>query len=590
MLHLAVLLLVSVFICHVKCHHLRNSLFKLSSKSIITRSTFSLLAINGNLNIHSMTKASNCRIMDGCELPSGFEGPSDNRARPKTAEPILVTSLHELKMMIKLGYRVPDLDVRGNTTENIDSSLVHPVVKALYERRDSASLGGRDDNLKIAIAIEGGGMRGCVAAGMITAVSYLGLADSVDIIYGSSAGSLVGAYFISRQLPYFGPEIYYDVLTQAGKEFIDALAILRSCGLGLLDFRLESIMRMFTDRMGKPVLNLDYLLGAIVQKIKPLDWEAFWSNQTSKRQVLKVVASGLLSKKAVVMSAEDSNFKTLEELAECMKASMSLPGVTGEVKRLKASQIPIGGNIERTWWREYNSWTESHLVLGSEPMSDAQMFEPIPYRSAEKENCTHVLVLRTRPDDLTVTPKMGIMEKMIMVRFFGRKQSMPNLVAWMNNQYHKLVYAEDMLVLNDANRDFTDARKTKLFCVAVPKGTAEVKRFETSRSVIFGSVREGFAAAYDALVIDQQMKGRGMEIAKEIWPDSILDQEPAHLLELKAKLAETQIPPPEVVVQQALESSISEDVPFSKRKALVKALKKMQLALLGDDESDAKKP
>ena len=27
---------------------------------------------------------------------------------------------------------------------------------------------------------------------------------------------MVGAYFIGRQLPYFGPEVYYDVLTSAG--------------------------------------------------------------------------------------------------------------------------------------------------------------------------------------------------------------------------------------------------------------------------------------------------------------------------------------------------------------------------------------
>ena len=36
------------------------------------------------------------------------------------------------------------------------------------------------------------------------------------------SGSLVGAYFVAGQLPYYGPEVYYDVLTSAGKEFIDA--------------------------------------------------------------------------------------------------------------------------------------------------------------------------------------------------------------------------------------------------------------------------------------------------------------------------------------------------------------------------------
>lgn len=102
-------------------------------------------------------------------------------------------------------------------------------------------------------------------------MKYLGLEDAVDVVYGSSAGSLVGAYFIAGyyysftslysflrlyttppvqldQLPYTGPEVYYDVLTTAGKEFIDAQAILRSCGLGIFDLRLKSLIDLFQDR------------------------------------------------------------------------------------------------------------------------------------------------------------------------------------------------------------------------------------------------------------------------------------------------------------------------------------------------------
>ena len=36
------------------------------------------------------------------------------------------------------------------------------------------------------------------------------------------------------------------------------------------------------------------------------------------------------------------------------------------------------------------------FLLGSEPMSDAVIFEPIPYRSALRENCTHIIAVRTR--------------------------------------------------------------------------------------------------------------------------------------------------------------------------------------------------
>lgn len=173
----------------------------------------------------------------------------------------------------------------------------------------------------------------------------------------------------------------------------------------------------------------------------------------------------------------------------------------------------MGPNIHRTWWREYSSRRDSQLVYGSEPLSDALIFEPVPYRSALKDNCTHVLVLRTRADGTTVTAKMDFLEKLIMSRFFGRKLGLPDLVSWMHKQYHKLVYAEDVLFLNDANRDFTEVgeeshKTSSLFCVALPPGTPEVKRMETSREAIFNSVRYGFASAFNALNIDPALEVR----------------------------------------------------------------------------------
>jgi len=76
----------------------------------------------------------------------------------------------------------------------------------------------------------------------------------------------------------------------------------------------------------------------------------------------------------------------------------------------------------------------AYFTIGSEPMSDAFIFEPIPYRSAVKDNCTHILVLRTRADDSTVTAKMGMLEKMIIKRYFGRKLKLPQVMSWMINQ------------------------------------------------------------------------------------------------------------------------------------------------------------
>lgn len=69
----------------------------------------------------------------------------------------------------------------------------HPSVQAVLER---AAAGTRPsehgDGRRIGLAIEGGGMRGCVGAGMASCLHFLGLADSFDCVYGSSAGSLIG--------------------------------------------------------------------------------------------------------------------------------------------------------------------------------------------------------------------------------------------------------------------------------------------------------------------------------------------------------------------------------------------------------------
>jgi hypothetical protein len=117
----------------------------------------------------------------GGRMPQGFDRPRDAEgnvinSRPDSPkEPIVVQSVAELKDMFSRGYNVKDLDVRGNIAELLeDSDYIHPVVKALHQRKVSESKPGErveGDVARIAIAIEGGGMRGAVGAGMITVSS-----------------------------------------------------------------------------------------------------------------------------------------------------------------------------------------------------------------------------------------------------------------------------------------------------------------------------------------------------------------------------------------------------------------------------------
>jgi hypothetical protein len=63
------------------------------------------------------------------------------------------------------------------------AQLRHPVLEAVWERARSGSKPGqRRDAYRIALAIEGGGLRGSVTAGMASAVTHLGLADAFDMV------------------------------------------------------------------------------------------------------------------------------------------------------------------------------------------------------------------------------------------------------------------------------------------------------------------------------------------------------------------------------------------------------------------------
>ena len=58
--------------------------------------------------------------------------------------------------------------------------------------------GERDDGFRVALAIEGGAMRGTISAGMALALGELGLVSAFDAVYGASAGAISGAWLLSR--------------------------------------------------------------------------------------------------------------------------------------------------------------------------------------------------------------------------------------------------------------------------------------------------------------------------------------------------------------------------------------------------------
>ena len=144
------------------------------------------------------------------------------------------------------------------------------------------------------------------------------------------------------------------MLPASGKSFLDRSALLRA---------------LFGTPGECSVINLDFLLHNVVRNVTPLDWPTFWAN--NRLQPINIIASGLSSMRSLTLTSQGGHFESLDSLLQCLRASMCVPGVAGPTVR---------------------------LIPSSEPMADAMLFEPIPYRSAVEDGCTHVVCLRSRPD------------------------------------------------------------------------------------------------------------------------------------------------------------------------------------------------
>ena len=220
-----------------------------------------------------------------------------------------------------------------------------------------------------------------------------------------------------------------------------------------------------------------------------------------------------------MLDLENGSFSNLDEMTKCMHASCLLPGIAGPLMNIDkdTKEITLGNKAQKK-------------NPNSEPLADALFYEPMPFRSAIAEGATHVISLRTRPDGTDVTGKPSFFEKLIFRRFFMRKNKLPKAYRHLLDYKHKLIYGRDVLAMNemahDFDRDYTDTSKPHVLTVALPPGSPEVGRLETGREAIFEGVRRGFARAYDALVEDPGERGRGAEIAKEYFPDEILNYDP----------------------------------------------------------------
>jgi predicted acylesterase/phospholipase RssA len=207
-----------------------------------------------------------------------------------------------------------------------------PLELLLARAAQGSRPGRRADQHCVALVVEGGGMRGAVAAGMCLALEEAGLMASFDRVYGCSSGAITGCYAAAGQAALWASS-FED---SACREFIDPSRAFR----------------------GGPMVDLDFLFDDVIARRRPLS------------------AAGLAAGpefRAVAVSATRGelrvlgDFENVLDVLGAMRASCSIPVVSGAPK-------PYRG----------------------EPMVDGGLLEPIPFHTAVREGATHILVLRSR--------------------------------------------------------------------------------------------------------------------------------------------------------------------------------------------------
>lgn len=228
-----------------------------------------------------------------------------------------------------------------------------------HRRRTGSRPGQRDDDFRIALAIEGGGNRAAYSAGMALALDEAGLTDAFDDVYGTSAGALNGAW----------------LLTGHARRWIRSWAWPEVAAAGVTDPR--RVLR------GGPLIDLGRLVHHVYESITPMDFEAVLANPVRFHPMATDVRTGRASDLSPYVEDRLS-------LQTALRASSCLPLLAGRPVRLAGRTFVDGG-----------------------------LSEGVPYRTALADGATHVLVLRTRRTDQHAAPPSRL-ERALLAPYFLR--------------------------------------------------------------------------------------------------------------------------------------------------------------------------
>jgi len=210
---------------------------------------------------------------------------------------------------------------------------------------------------KLALIIEGGGMRGVVSAGTLLALDLLGFREVFDEIYATSAGGVNAAYFLSGQGK-LGMTVYFDDI--ANRRFINP-------------------WRLFK------IVDVDYAYDRVVSLHKPLDDAAVRASRV--RFLLSVTDARSGENELLDVRARS------EPVPLLLKASSALPVLYNRRIVLDGREYVDGGVSDSLpIARAIENGCTDVLVLASS-RCDGPMARPSPW----EQGCFYLMMGRRYP-------------------------------------------------------------------------------------------------------------------------------------------------------------------------------------------------
>jgi predicted patatin/cPLA2 family phospholipase len=160
---------------------------------------------------------------------------------------------------------------------------------------------------RLALVVEGGGMRGVLSAGALLALDVLGYRECFDAVFATSAGSVNAAYFLSNQGE-LGIRVYFEDLN---------------------DLRFFNPLRFWK------ILDVDYVYDEVVQRSKPLDQAAVHS----ARAAFFVTMTNAVTGENVLHDVSHSR----EPIPKLLKASSALPVLYNRTVHIGSDDYVDGG-------------------------------------------------------------------------------------------------------------------------------------------------------------------------------------------------------------------------------------------------------